>query len=45
MPSALPAPGVDNPRTDSERWRVRRDIVLRRMQRVGWLRQKLTDLQ
>ena len=43
--AALPAPGVDNPRTDSERWKLRRDIVLRRMQRVGWLRQKLAELQ
>jgi monofunctional biosynthetic peptidoglycan transglycosylase len=45
MAAALPAPGVDNPRTDSTRWRQRRDIVLRRMQRVSWLRQKLVDLQ
>ena len=45
MAAALPSPGVDNPRTDSARWRQRRDIVLRRMQRVPWLRQKLADLQ
>jgi len=45
MAAALPAPGVDNPRTDSARWQQRRDIVLRRMQRVSWLRQKLVDLQ
>jgi monofunctional biosynthetic peptidoglycan transglycosylase len=45
MAAALPAPGLDNPRTDSARWRLRRDIVLRRMQRVPWLRQKLLDLQ
>ena len=45
MAAALPAPGVDNPRTDSARWRQRRDIVLRRLERVAWLRQKLLDLQ
>ena len=45
MAAALPAPGVDNPRTNSPRWQQRRDIVLRRMQRVPWLRQKLQDLQ
>jgi monofunctional biosynthetic peptidoglycan transglycosylase len=45
MAAALPAPGVDNPRTDSARWRQRRDVVLRRMQHVPWLRQKLLDLQ
>ncbi|HET9298373.1 MAG TPA: biosynthetic peptidoglycan transglycosylase [Candidatus Polarisedimenticolaceae bacterium] len=45
MAAALPSPGVDNPRTDSARWRQRRDVVLRRMQRVPWLRQTLLDLQ
>jgi monofunctional biosynthetic peptidoglycan transglycosylase len=44
MAAALPAPGVHNPRTDSSRWRLRRDIVLRRMTRVSWLRQKLLEL-
>jgi monofunctional biosynthetic peptidoglycan transglycosylase len=45
MAAALPSPGVDNPRTGSGRWTQRRDVALRRMQRVGWLRQKLAELQ
>jgi monofunctional biosynthetic peptidoglycan transglycosylase len=44
MAAALPAPGLDNPRTDSPRWRARRDVVLRRMGRVDWLRRKLADV-
>jgi monofunctional biosynthetic peptidoglycan transglycosylase len=41
MAAALPAPGLDNPRTGSQRWQLRRDVVLRRMGRVAWLREKL----
>jgi monofunctional biosynthetic peptidoglycan transglycosylase len=41
LAAALPAPGIDNPSTASERWAMRREVVLKRLPRVGWLRTKL----
>ena len=41
LAAALPAPSLDNPRTESARWVRRRDVIVQRMTRVDWLRQKL----
>jgi monofunctional glycosyltransferase len=44
LAAAVPAPGRDNPATGSERWRFRRDTILRRMNNAEWLEQRLEAL-
>lgn len=44
LAAAIPAPGRDNPDTATERWRFRRDTVVRRMQRATWLRTRLAGM-
>lgn len=44
LAAALPSPGRDNPRTATERWDLRRQIILRRMQGAPWLRTLLEAL-
>ncbi|HVN33519.1 MAG TPA: monofunctional biosynthetic peptidoglycan transglycosylase [Thermoanaerobaculaceae bacterium] len=44
LAAAIPAPGRDNPSTETRRWRFRRSTILRRMDRAEWLRSLLTRL-
>ena len=44
LAAAIPSPGRDNPATGSRRWAFRRDLILRRMDRAAWLRQRLEAL-
>ena len=44
LAAAIPAPGRDNPATDTARWRFRQATILRRMAHAHWLRDQLTSL-
>jgi monofunctional biosynthetic peptidoglycan transglycosylase len=44
LAGAIPAPSRDNPATASRRWQFRRKIILRRMGRADWLRNRLAAL-
>lgn len=44
LAASIPAPGRDNPTTDSPRWRFRRDTIRRRMERAEWLRRRVLAL-
>ncbi|HPC83911.1 MAG TPA: biosynthetic peptidoglycan transglycosylase [Thermoanaerobaculaceae bacterium] len=44
LAAAIPAPGRDNPDTATAKWEFRRDTVQRRMQRAGWLRNRLAGM-
>jgi len=44
LAAAIPSPGRDNPDTDTERWRFRRDTIAGRAARAGWLRRLVHDL-
>ncbi len=44
LAAAIPAPGRDNPDTVTQRWQFRRDTIARRMQRAGWLRNRLAGM-
>jgi monofunctional glycosyltransferase len=44
LAAAIPAPGRDNLGTASERWSARRQVILTRCARAGWLRARLEHL-
>ena len=44
MAAAIPSPGRDNPFTATARWRLRRDVILRRMANATQLRTRLVGL-
>ena len=41
LAAAIPSPGRDNPSTATRRWAMRRDLIVKRMERVAWLRRQL----
>ncbi|MGE5234978.1 MAG: biosynthetic peptidoglycan transglycosylase [Acidobacteriota bacterium] len=45
LAAAIPSPGRDTPITASQRWEVRRGIILARMARASWLRERLERLR
>jgi monofunctional biosynthetic peptidoglycan transglycosylase len=44
LAACLPSPSRDNPDTASDLWSVRREIILRRIDGAGWLREKLEQV-
>jgi monofunctional biosynthetic peptidoglycan transglycosylase len=44
LAAALPSPGRDNPDTITDLWKLRRELIMRRMTAAGWLRHKLEAL-
>jgi monofunctional biosynthetic peptidoglycan transglycosylase len=45
LAACLPSPGRDNPDTATELWSTRREIILRRLEGAGWLRERLQELR
>jgi monofunctional glycosyltransferase len=41
LAAAIPSPGRDNPSTATPRWAMRRELILKRMERAVWLRRQL----
>jgi monofunctional biosynthetic peptidoglycan transglycosylase len=44
LAACLPSPGRDNPATATDLWSLRREIILRRIDGAGWLRERLEAL-
>lgn len=44
LAAAIPSPARDNPVNRTERWEIRRKIILRRMARATWLRDIIVSL-
>jgi monofunctional biosynthetic peptidoglycan transglycosylase len=44
LAAAIPSPGRDNPSTRSRRWELRQRLIRARIDRVGWLRERLQRL-
>ena len=44
LAACLPSPGRDNPDTFTDLWNLRREIILRRIDGAGWLRERLEAL-